>query len=81
MDTNRFQRTKEKGEEPMADTIDVHDLTGEQVEALERLVKLFREQAKLVKLTKEMQEDEFTLGSKDSNVIGRLTREEIYEDR
>jgi hypothetical protein len=76
-----------RGEEPMADTIDVRNLTDEQVEALEKLVKLFREQGKQIRENEAVQKEEVkakekcTLAVWDSNVIGKLTREELYEDR
>lgn len=70
----------------MADSISVRGLTDEQVEALKKLVKLFREQRKTpisVEGGKNAGADDaqFVLGSRRSNVKGRLTREEIYEDR
>ena len=69
----------------MAGVIDVRDLTDEQVEALERLVKLFRQKTRQTRKKKKessgVEEEEFTLSSHPSDVIGgRLTRKEIYED-
>jgi hypothetical protein len=84
---NNSQSTRGEGEEPMADTIDVRNLTDEQVEALEKLVKLFREQGKQTRENEAVQKEELkekekcTLAVWDSNVIGKLTREELYEDR
>ena len=70
----------------MAGSISVRGLTDEQIEALKRLVKLFREQKKQksdgpMRLTPEKTGEAFTLGSRRSDVIGKLTREEIYEER
>ena len=69
----------------MAGLIDVRDLTDEQVEAVERLVKLFRQKAGRARKEKTgpdvTAEEEFTLSSYSSDVIGgKLTRKEIYED-
>jgi|GEM_PF-4030508 len=65
----------------MPDSIDVRNLTDEQVEALKRLVRLFRKQRKKTKRGVPIQEEEFSLAAWDSNVTGRLTRKELYEDR
>lgn len=72
----------------MADSINVRGLTDEQVEALKKLIKLFREQKKpeaLKRSEKEVvpedAEGKLTLSSRRSKVIGKLTREEIYEER
>lgn len=81
MNIKRFTHTKEKGEDPMANTIDVRNLTDEQVQTLEKLVKLFREQLKETDEKMVGQKEKCTLAVWDSNVIGSLTREEIYEDR
>ncbi len=65
----------------MPDTINVRDLTDEQVDALEKLAELFRRRAKKRRKASpkgEKGEDNFTYHP--STVTGNLTRREIYED-
>lgn len=54
---NRFIKTKEDGEEPMADTIDVRDLPDEDVEIVEMLVERLKERAKRKKRAKRFNFD------------------------
>ena len=61
----------------MPDVIDVHDLEEEDVKFIEKLVKLLRIQVDK-KEAKKGQEN-IVLGSKESQVIGKLTRREIYD--
>jgi hypothetical protein len=63
----------------MPDAINVQDLTEEQVEALKKLVELFRKQKKKGK-PRQTEEEEYIFAARPSDVIGKLTREEIYED-
>ena len=71
----------------MADMIEVHDLTDEQVEALEALAEFYRHRRRKQKPNRikggkgVTHKEECTLASWDSDVIGALTREELYEDR
>lgn len=78
MFSNYLAKTRE-GEEGVAKKIDVKDLTEEQIEALKRLIRLFRKQPRSEKPARK--EEEFTLAAWDSDVIGKLTREELYKDR
>jgi len=64
----------------MADTIDVRDLSDRDVEMLEKLVEFLREQAGKRSEEPALKEEEFILGSRASDVKGKLTRKEIYED-
>lgn len=70
----------------MADTIDVRDLTDEQVAALEALAEFYRrrrqgKKPRKIKAGKAKHREECTLAIRDSGVIGTLTREELYDDR
>ena len=71
----------------MAGTIDVHDLTDEQVEALETLAEFYRRRSGKEKRKRSTtgkgakRAGECPLAIWDSDVIGTLTREEIYDDR
>lgn len=69
----------------MADTIDVHDLTDEQVAALEALAEFYRrrerKKPKGIKGGKAKHKKECPLAIWDSDVIGTLSREELYDDR
>jgi hypothetical protein len=69
-----------KGGVKMADTIDVHDLPEEDVKFIQELVELLREKARVRKAKmegKELGETAFT--THPSDVIGKLTRREIYD--
>jgi len=61
----------------MPDVIDIHDLPNEDIQFIKKIVGLLREKAK----TKETGEGkkEVVFSSHDSNVIGKITREEIYD--
>jgi hypothetical protein len=71
----------------MSGTIDVHDLTEEQVEALEALADFYRRRRENKKPKRnkakkgEKSAEGCPLAIWDSDVIGRPTREELYEDR
>lgn len=58
----------------MVDTLDVRDLSDEQVKILERLAKLFRKHKKAKKEQTKVVFNTWPLGVK-----GKLTRKEIYE--
>jgi hypothetical protein len=73
---------RNKGENAVPDTIDVHDLTNDQIEALNALAEFYRQQAKRRKAEETREEREnIVFATHPSNVIGKLTRREIYEDR
>lgn len=65
----------------MADTVlDVSELEEEDVQFLKRLVEVLREQAKRKKAgAKEKDVDERDFAAHPSDVIGELTRREIYD--
>ena len=69
----------------MADKIDVHDLSDEQVEALEAdFCRHLREKKKSKEIKGKKgakRKEECPLAIWDSDVIGTLTREELYDDR
>ena len=61
----------------MSDFVDVHDLEVEDVKFIEKLVNLLRIKGKEKEENKE--KENIVLGSKESQVIGKLTRREIYD--
>jgi len=64
----------------MPDVINVQDLTEEQVEALQKIIELFRKQGRKSKPGEKTEEEEYLFAERSSDVIGKLTREEIYEE-
>lgn len=61
-------------------SIDVRDLPEEEVKVIQKLVALLREKAKLKKAEVEEKEvEEIALAAHPSDVIGNLTRREIYD--
>jgi len=72
----------------MADMIDVKDLDSEDVELVELLIERLRVRAgrrrpirQEQKTTEPVGKEEYIFAAFPSNVIGKLTRKEIYEDR
>ena len=63
----------------MTDTINVQDLSAEQVRALKKLAELFRKQ--YPKKNRKGGKEPLGFASHPSDVIGDLTRKHIYEDR
>jgi hypothetical protein len=65
----------------MAETvIDVHDLPEKDVKVLQRLVELFRKRRlKEASGREETSGNDIELGTHPSDVIGSLTRREIYD--
>ena len=61
----------------MLNVIDVHDLEEEDVKFVEKLVDILRTQTK--KKKEGDGKEDVVLGSKESDVIGSLTRREIYD--
>lgn len=64
----------------MPDSIDVRGLDEQDVSLIEALVRRLRGKAKKKKAKKEGVEKELVFATRHSNVIGKLTRKEIYED-
>ena len=63
----------------METAIDVHDLPEEDVKLIQDFVEFLREKEKTREVKKEEWEDEVTFNAHPSDVIGKLTREEIYD--
>lgn len=64
----------------MADTIDVHDLSDDEVKFIQEFVEFLREKMKMKKIKAEKKEaEEITFATHRSDVIGKLTRREIYD--
>jgi len=67
----------------MPNTIDVHDLTEEQVEVIQKLVELLRGKKLRDRLPKkgveEAKDEGIVFTSWPLGVKGKLTREEIYD--
>lgn len=64
----------------MPETIDVHDLAQEDIQFIQRLVELLRGQTKKGRVEIEEKDvDKSGLTAHPSDVIGNLTREEIYD--
>jgi len=58
----------------MPDVIDVHNLKEDDARFIEKIVNLLRIQGK-----EKKEKENIVLGSKESQVIGKLTRREIYD--
>ncbi|MEW6380046.1 MAG: hypothetical protein AB1611_10640 [bacterium] len=75
----------EKGGLKMVDSIDVHDLPEEEVKFIQEFTEFIRQKVRSNKVQKgeEGIEEEITeekaLTAHSSNVIGKLTRREIYD--
>jgi hypothetical protein len=64
----------------MAEIIDVRGLDEKDVRLLESLAERLREKGEKKKVQEENMEQELVFATHRSNVIGKLTRREIYED-
>jgi len=68
----------------MPDTLDVRGLDEQDVSLLEALIERLRAKARKKKAAKPKEraaaEKELVFATHHSNVIGKLTRKEIYED-
>jgi hypothetical protein len=67
-----------KGGKIMTANIDVHDLPEEDVKLIQGFVEFLREKAKTNEYKKE-EGEEVKFTAHPSDVIGKLTREEIYD--
>jgi hypothetical protein len=74
-------KIRKKGEIRMIDNIDVHDLPENEVRVIQEFVEFIREKERRNKEKKAEGEviEEDTLTSHPSNVIGKITRREIYD--
>lgn len=61
----------------MPDVIDIHDLPNEDVQFIKKIVGFLREKANTKKTGEGKKEVVFSFH--DSNVIGKITRKEIYD--
>jgi hypothetical protein len=64
----------------MAEIIDVRGLDEKDVRLLESLAERLREKGEKKKVQEEEVEQELVFSTHRSDVIGKLTRREIYED-
>jgi hypothetical protein len=71
---------KKKRSADMVETIDVRGLDEKDVRLLESLAERLREKGKKKQDHAEEVEQELVFSTRRSNVIGKLTRREIYED-
>jgi hypothetical protein len=68
-----------QGGAKMAEMIDVHGLPKEKIKLLQELVEFFRQKTKINGQMKTQDKEDIALGFKEGNVIGNLTRSEIYD--
>jgi hypothetical protein len=68
-----------RGGSKMAGVIDVRDLTEEEIKLLQDLVECLRAKAKKRTGDEKQEVEEVVLAAHPSDVIGGLTRKEIYE--
>ena len=63
----------------MTDTIDLHDLPEEEVKLVQEFVEFLKRRMKMRKAGGEEKVEEISFTAHPSDVIGKLTRREIYD--